>query len=143
MIDRVVDGQADFTWTSGGRGTMTQSSAGPAVDVRSGETVQVDLGGPGRPLVGQVVLSGPDEARAGGPVTGVHVANANGWLEIKPAQMPIPADFRTWDAQKRQPTRSSGTAPRRGEPTCAPGGTTCSPSGRRPIPDRRRRTGLL
>ncbi len=107
VIDRVLDGEADFTWTSGQRGTMTRSSAGPAVDMRSGQTVRVDLGGQGRPLVGEVVLSAPDGAKVGDRVMGVHVANAAGWLEMKPSQMPIPADFPTWDDQKRRAYRNN------------------------------------
>ena len=69
VIDRILDGEANFTWLSGRRPTMTESSAGPAVDVRSGQTVHVDLGGPGRPLIGQVVLSAPDEAKAADRLT--------------------------------------------------------------------------
>ncbi len=80
--------------------------AGPAVDVRPGQTVHVHLGGQGRPLIGQVVLSAPDEAKADDRVSGVNIANAHGWLEIKPSQMPIPPDFRTWDTQKQRAYRN-------------------------------------
>ena len=102
VIDRILDGEADFTWLSGQRPTMTQSSAGPSVNLRPGLTVHVVLGGPGRPMVGQLVLAVPDAVEASDLMTGVHVANATGSLSSKPSQMPIPADFRTWDQKKQR-----------------------------------------
>ncbi len=36
VIDRILDGEADFTWLSGQRPTMTQSSAGPSVRLAAG-----------------------------------------------------------------------------------------------------------
>ena len=99
VIERVMDGEVYWIWSSGG---MARSIAGPAVDVRPGQTYHVELGGQGRPLIGQVVLSDADGTQQGKAIRTVNVANAIGWLEIKPSQMPIPPDYATWDAKKRQ-----------------------------------------
>ena len=56
-------------------------------------------------MIGQVVLSDADGAQQGKAIGTVHVANALGWLEIKPSQMPIPPDYPTWDTKKRQAYR--------------------------------------
>ncbi len=53
-------------------------------------------------MVGQLVLAVPDAVEASDLMTGVHVANATGSLSSKPSQMPIPADFRTWDQKKQR-----------------------------------------
>jgi hypothetical protein len=102
VIERVMDGEASFTWTTGERAAPARSSAGPTADVRAGQTVHVELGGQGRPLIGRIVLSGAEGARDGDAVAQVNPANASGWIELKPAEMPIPPDFKTWDAKKRQ-----------------------------------------
>jgi RNA polymerase sigma factor (sigma-70 family) len=102
VIERVMDGEASFTWASGQSAKRALSSAGPAVNVRAGQTTHVDLGGQGRPLIGRIVLSPVEGARDGEAIVPVTPTNAHGWIEIKPAQMPMPVDFMTWDATKRQ-----------------------------------------
>ena len=143
VIDRILDGEANWTWLSGQRPNTTESSAGPAVDVQSGQTVHVNLGGPGRPMTGQVVLSAPDVAKAGDRIPGVHVANAYGSLWIKPSQMPIPPDFGSWDEKNSGPTRTSGTTPRRESLHAHAAVPPVSRRRRWPLPARRRSPGFL
>jgi RNA polymerase sigma factor (sigma-70 family) len=101
VIERVMDGEANFIWSSGRPAMSTRSSAGPAVDIRAAQTLRVDLGGQGRPLIGRIVLS-PAEGVQNDAIGLVSPGNARGWIEIKPAEMPTPADFMTWDTMKRQ-----------------------------------------
>ena len=101
-IERVMDGEASFTWSRGPLVTRARSSAGSNVNLRAGETLRVDLGGEGRPLIGRIVLSAAEGARGGDAVAPINPGNALGWIELKPTEMPVPPDFNTWDAKKRQ-----------------------------------------
>jgi hypothetical protein len=102
VIERVMDGEASFTWSSGQRPAPAISSAGPAAGIRAGETLHVELGGQGRPLIGRVVLSTAGGAKDGDAIAPINPANAQGWIETKPAEMPIPAEFASWDTAKRR-----------------------------------------
>ena len=66
----------------------------PAVDVGSGQTVQVAIGGLGRPVVGKVALPASSAKR-------VDLATASGVLSLKQPEMPQPEGFMNWDQEKR------------------------------------------
>ncbi len=102
VIERIMDGEANFKWSNGQTVTRAESSAGPAVDIRPGQTLRVELGGQGRPLIGQVVLAMAQGVGKGEGHAPVNLANASGWLESRPALMPIPQDFATWDVKKQR-----------------------------------------
>jgi RNA polymerase sigma factor (sigma-70 family) len=101
VIERVMDGEASFNWSSGPLATRALSSVGPTVNIWASETLHVDLGGQGRPLIGRIVLS-VEGAKSGDAVAPVNSGNARGWIELKPTELPIPPDFKAWDAKKQQ-----------------------------------------
>jgi RNA polymerase sigma factor (sigma-70 family) len=101
VIERVMDGEVSFTWSSGQRPLTGLSSAGPAVNIRAGQSLQVDLGGRGRPLIGRIVVSPAEIPNHVDAVAPVSPGNGRGWIEIRPAEMPLPPDFVTWETAKR------------------------------------------
>ena len=92
-------------------------------------------------------MSAAEGAEGSEAVAPVNPGNALGWIEIKPAEMPIPPDFNAWDTQETaRPTSSGGTGPNRGKRTCAAADSIVSRSGRTAVSEsktsRRARTGL-
>jgi RNA polymerase sigma factor (sigma-70 family) len=104
-IERVLDGEASFCWSSPQHAGRLLSRAGPAAKVRGGETTHVDLGGQGRPLTGRIVLAAPEGLKDNNAMKVISISNAGGWIAIQPPVIPTPADFATWDAQKQQQHR--------------------------------------
>jgi hypothetical protein len=63
VFSRVIPGMASFTRTRNlpGGGRVTQTHTVANIDVAPGQTVQVEIGGTGRPVVGRVVVENAEE----------------------------------------------------------------------------------
>ena len=69
-------------------------NSSPAVDVGPGQTVKVEIGGLGRPVVGKVAQPVSSAKR-------IDLATASGILGLKQSEMPSPEGFMNWDQEKR------------------------------------------
>ena len=94
-IDDVMTGEAlvrlEASVSSPGR--VYLASATP-VDVVSGQTIRVDFGGQGRPLIGRIALPA-------GSARTFDLAVGAGTLSLDQPSMPLPEGFMTWDQAKR------------------------------------------
>jgi RNA polymerase sigma factor (sigma-70 family) len=95
VIDKVLPGEATVSRASSARANGPQRNAAPPVDVIPGQTVQVEIGGQGRPVTGRVTLAEASPTR-------IDLATAMGNLMTDQEKIPLPEGFRTWDVQKRQ-----------------------------------------
>ncbi len=99
VVERVVPGEARAT-TASRQGTNRGSYASlcsTTIEIKPGETTRVTIGGQGRPVIGRLIAPG-------GTALPLNLAGARGSLTKKSDQieMPLPADFSTWEPERRR-----------------------------------------
>ncbi len=92
-------GSSGWAWLPTDLGNMSHLAH---VEVVSGQTTRVDLGGTGRPIVGRVKL--PPGVAAQGKVTWNPSYN---WVTPKPPSLPMPEDIKRQGPQKRSAWRKA------------------------------------
>jgi RNA polymerase sigma factor (sigma-70 family) len=95
VIENVMPGEATVSrsLSRSPTGQIALNSVA-AVDIAPGQTVNVAIGGEGRPVVGRVKVPS-------GTATKLDFATASASLSVKRAQMPQPDGFMSWDQQQR------------------------------------------
>ena len=93
-IEDVIPGEATVSRSLSMNGSEIGLCMAPPVDVIPGQTVQVEVGGRGRPVSGRVTL--PEVA-----ATRIDLAKATGNLMTDQEKLPLPEGYATWDQRRR------------------------------------------
>ncbi len=94
VIDDVMPGDAFVSREDSSPARRLYLASAPLVDIVSGQTAHVEIGGHGRPIIGKVAVPL-------GSAQKLNLGVASGTLQLDQPSMPLPEGFMTWDQAKR------------------------------------------